>query len=246
MKELYEGYDKHFMRTRHSIQDLKLTNMQSRKRPEWLTENYSERILDIGCGWGNQLQNMWIAGYRNLVGIDLSENMCMKAKENLPEEIEIICTDAFEYLADKEDEFGLITMFHFIEHMTIDDAIILLKLCKKALKVNGAIVILAPNMANIISIYGRYIDATHLQGYTEWSIYQVLDLAGFSDHQIMREKVFSYSRWKENMTMKRFWRGLGLRYLINKMLHEVLYFIANQTPRPTIYSITFIVKSWNK
>ncbi|MEM8977225.1 MAG: class I SAM-dependent methyltransferase [Pseudomonadota bacterium] len=39
------------------------------------------QILDAGCGTGLAAENLWILGYRNLVGIDLSEAMLAKAQE---------------------------------------------------------------------------------------------------------------------------------------------------------------------
>lgn len=45
----------------------------------WVPVN-SGRILDAGCGTGLAADNLWILGYRDLVGIDLSEAMLAKSK----------------------------------------------------------------------------------------------------------------------------------------------------------------------
>lgn len=39
------------------------------------------KVLDAGCGTGLAAENLWILGYRDLVGIDLSNAMLDKARE---------------------------------------------------------------------------------------------------------------------------------------------------------------------
>lgn len=39
------------------------------------------RVLDAGCGTGLAAENLWVLGYRDLVGIDLSNAMLEKARE---------------------------------------------------------------------------------------------------------------------------------------------------------------------
>ena len=39
------------------------------------------KILDIGCGYGRTLNELYNVGYKNLIGIDFSEGMIKRAKE---------------------------------------------------------------------------------------------------------------------------------------------------------------------
>ena len=48
----------------------------------------------------------------------------------------------------------------------------------------GILIIRTPNMANILGIYSKYIDITHYYCYTQYSLTQILDEAGFDDDSI--------------------------------------------------------------
>src|SRR3982751_442105 len=55
-------------------------------RLEWL-ECYSDtraRILDYGCGYGRTLAELERAGYQNVVGVDFSEAMLVRCRQEMP------------------------------------------------------------------------------------------------------------------------------------------------------------------
>lgn len=75
MEDKFSYYDKHYMRMGN--QPPELTNMQKYSEKfalseKWLPDNLQSRILDIGCGWGNLLQNLNAMGFRNLYGVDIN------------------------------------------------------------------------------------------------------------------------------------------------------------------------------
>lgn len=43
-----------------------------------------DHILDVGCGYGRTLQELWGRGYRNLAGVDLSSEMIRRGKALFP------------------------------------------------------------------------------------------------------------------------------------------------------------------
>lgn len=45
----------------------------------------SSRILDVGCGYGRTLQELYLRGYRNLIGMDFSEGMISRGYSLFPE-----------------------------------------------------------------------------------------------------------------------------------------------------------------
>ena len=58
-------------------------------------------ILDIGCGYGRTLDELYHNGYRNLIGIDFSKGMIERGKQQFPyldlrvkEDAEIALPDA--------------------------------------------------------------------------------------------------------------------------------------------------------
>ena len=60
----------------------------------------------------------------------------------------------------------------------------MLSLGYQALKEGGSVIIKTPSMANPFSLMNRYIDITHELGFTEHSLKEVLDIAGFKDIKI--------------------------------------------------------------
>ncbi|MCD7844985.1 MAG: class I SAM-dependent methyltransferase [Oscillospiraceae bacterium] len=43
-----------------------------------------EKVLDVGCGYGRTLDELYHNGYRNLIGIDFSKGMIDRGKEQFP------------------------------------------------------------------------------------------------------------------------------------------------------------------
>ena len=50
-------------------------------------------------------------------------------------------------------------------------------------------------------------------------------------------------KWKKLRTLVRPWRGLGLREFFNTVMHEVLFTLRGQKPRPSTYSLNLTVQS---
>ncbi|MFD1177419.1 class I SAM-dependent methyltransferase [Paenibacillus puldeungensis] len=44
----------------------------------------ADRILDVGCGYGRTLQELYLSGYTNLLGIDFSASMIARGKQLYP------------------------------------------------------------------------------------------------------------------------------------------------------------------
>ena len=245
MKDFFVNYNKHYERGLNTAPDRKAMLAAPEKyrlQEAWLPEKIDAKILDIGCGWGITLLSLWATGYRNLTGVDISEDMCAVAKKGLPNEIDIVCADAVAFLKDKKECYDLITIFDVVEHMRVEKTIELIRACHKALTANGAVVIRVPNMANILASYMRYIDVTHVAGYTEWSLFQLLDEAGFKEHRVINPP----QKWKELRTLTRPWRGLGLRERLNTVMHRCLFALAGGRMRPTTYAINLTVQSWKE
>lgn len=56
-------------------------------REDWLEQylkNPRARVLDYGCGYGRTLAELSVAGYTNIVGVDFSEAMLMRARAEVP------------------------------------------------------------------------------------------------------------------------------------------------------------------
>lgn len=58
------------------------TPFQAAAFSKYVTKEY--KILDVGCGYGRTLQELYQNGYRRLTGMDFSEGMIMRGKRQFP------------------------------------------------------------------------------------------------------------------------------------------------------------------
>lgn len=58
------------------------TPFQAEAFSEYVTKDNC--ILDVGCGYGRTLDELYHKGYRNLIGIDFSEGMIKRGKQQFP------------------------------------------------------------------------------------------------------------------------------------------------------------------
>jgi 2-polyprenyl-3-methyl-5-hydroxy-6-metoxy-1,4-benzoquinol methylase len=236
LAKFYHNYSLHFSRANYQSPQPGLALRELEKlgvvREGLLPLDKETPILDFGCGWGNVLLGLYEKGYQVLYGIDFNPEMCDIARQYLPKDIPIICSDGREWLQAHPDHLGLIIMNNVIEHIPHDEVVSVLRLMRNSLVPGGMIFISTPNMASLFAGYTRYVDFTHVIGYTEFSLFQVLDLAGFEGHRILPErKSVNLSMWRPWAP----WRGLGLLYYFRKALYGALWRIAGSTPRPTCF-----------
>jgi len=102
-----------------------------------------EKILDVGCGLGRIAEV--IAGYGlEVTGIDISEFAIEQVRERCKgrENLEFICASALDM--DFEGVFDKILCYHFVGHLALPDARILLKRMHSALKDGGTLVMGLP------------------------------------------------------------------------------------------------------
>lgn len=80
-------------------------------RLDWLAKYSSRqaRILDYGCGYGRTLAELAVAGYENLVGVDFSEAMLVRARAEVPH-AELIRNDG-RGLPFNDDCFDAVLLF---------------------------------------------------------------------------------------------------------------------------------------
>jgi len=145
---------------------------------DWLPDDKNAKILVIGCGFGNLLKAFNQAGYKNLTGIDISEEQIVKAKE-LNSDISFFCTDLITYLKNEIKKFDLITAFDVIEHLDKEEAITTLRLINDTLNENGQLIIQTPNAESPWFGAVGYGDFTHEWFYTASSLEDVLLKSGF-------------------------------------------------------------------
>ncbi len=183
---------------------------------KFLPLNKDVKILDIGCGMGHFLYYLKTRGYMNFSGIDIGKTQVDFCKKHFTKNVEL--ANAIDYLKCQENEYDVIIMNDIIEHIVKDEVIHLLKLVKKSLNKNGVILIKTLNMGNPFGLNLRYSDFTHETGYTEQSLFQILDAVGFKQISLFQEIYASIGiiRPLANLVRKVFYAFLKCLYYLDR------------------------------
>ena len=107
----------------------------------------NKKILDIGCGTGEFLNNYYSIGAECL-GIDIENNFKIKNKINF----KLINTEANKFLKNCKKKFDVIFLFEFLEHLEEQNKHKLFKNLSKKLNKNAYIFISTLNK-NLLSKY---------------------------------------------------------------------------------------------
>lgn len=155
-----------------------------------LGANKNADILEIGVGLGQFQFFCRENGYQNVSGIDLDENN-VRHCEKLGYKVEH--ADAMEHLSGIKEKFDFIVMNDVIEHISKDRVIPLMSRIASSLKPGGAYILKTINMANpILGAHSRYNDFTHETGWTEESMREALEHAGFGRVEILPSNLYVY------------------------------------------------------
>ena len=110
-----------------------------------LPADRAARILVISCGPGYLVNMLAQAGYTNVHGIDSDAGKVAHAKRHgLPCEV----ADAFEFLGRSAESWDTIIPEQELNHLTLDEMIDFLALCRRNLKPGGLIIVYGLNGAN--------------------------------------------------------------------------------------------------
>lgn len=159
----------------------------------YLPGAYDARILVVSCGPGYLVQLLRDLGYHNVVGIDSDAAKVQHAKRRqLPCEV----AEAFTYLtARQEGEFDAIIPEQELNHLTLDETVDFLRLCRGALRPGGRVIVYAMNGANpLVGSENLAHNIDHFYNVTEHSLAQLLQLGGFE--QIRPFALRLYVFWK--------------------------------------------------
>ncbi|MFA5098680.1 MAG: class I SAM-dependent methyltransferase [Candidatus Paceibacterota bacterium] len=149
---------------------------------KFISKDKSANIADIGCGNGGFVYWLQQLGYKNAVGIDVSEEQISVAKKLGINNV--FQGDAGEFLNDKNGQFDLLFMRDFIEHLKKEEILKILELAHKSLKDGGLIVIQTVNAES--PFFGRiaFGDLSHETFFTKESMNQLLSILKFKQVEI--------------------------------------------------------------
>jgi SAM-dependent methyltransferase len=183
---------------------------------------------------------LWCAGYKNIEGVEISNDQAEICRREAKGLFPVFNSDGRAFLKNVKDAYDFIVLNDVLEHLTVAEAKETLTLIHQSLKPAGTVVIRTPNMASLLSSFSMRIDITHITGYTEFSIQQILDLSGFENHR------FIASQWRINLRSWRPWapwRGFCLKLLCNILIHKFLYLLRGQAPHASIFDYNLTIYS---
>lgn len=128
----------------------------------------------------------------------------------------------YDYFKDKNEQFDVIILNDIIEHISKGNVISVLKDIKKSLCKGGVLIIKTVNAANpFLASSSRYMDFTHEIIYDEFSIKDILLVAGFQPAKIIVRESNLYVFWKNPLNY--------IAWIINNIINLFLrcYYILN-------------------
>lgn len=177
----------------HNSYNQTLSNQdESGQYKDYLVKNFKEffprdkdgPILDIGVGNGRTLRALKEIGYTNCLGIDIAEDLVKEAtKQGL--ECQYV-EDTNDFLDSNKGKYAFIFLSHVIEHIPKQEAVVFLEKIRQSLAKNGTLAIVTPSVQNIFYV-GPFWDFTHVNFFTERSLYQLCEASGFKDIKLLPE-----------------------------------------------------------
>ncbi|MBN1236877.1 MAG: class I SAM-dependent methyltransferase [Gammaproteobacteria bacterium] len=155
----------------------------------------SSRILVISCGPGYLVNMLRENGYENVVGIDSDPQKIAHAQRR---GLDCTTARAFEYLAGSDQQFDAIVPEQELNHLTLEEQIEFLTLCRQRLRSGGLLLVYGLNGANpLVGSENLAHNVDHFNTFTEHSISQVLQLGGFERIEPLPLKIYVF--WKNPM-----------------------------------------------
>jgi len=150
------------------------------------------RILVVSCGPGYLVKMLRDHGYRNVLGIDSDPAKVEHARRHdLPCET----ARAFEFLEGRVAAYDVIIPEQELNHLTHEETIDFLKLCREALRPGGEVIVYAMNGANpLVGSENLSHNIDHFYLVTEYSLQQLLEIAGFRNVRVFALKLYVF--WK--------------------------------------------------
>lgn len=150
-------------------------------------------ILVISCGPGYLVNLLQSEGYSRTLGIDSDAE---KIKIAVDHGLNCQVARAFEFLqSTPEKEYDVIIPEQELSHLTHEETIAFLRLCRSRLKDGGTLITYTLNGANpLVGAENLAHNIDHFYTVTEYSFNQLLDLGGFRDIHIYPLKLYVF--WK--------------------------------------------------
>ncbi len=162
------------------------------------------RIIDLGCGAGAMLFALDRAGYRNIAGVDVSqEQIDVATRLGIAS---ASCATLEDFLAAQPAaSVDAVLAIDILEHLTRPEVMDVLASIRRVLSPGGRCVAHVPNAEGIYGMAIRYGDFTHELAFTPTSASQIFRVARFTHVNCFEDKP----------------RVHGLKSLIRRVLWDV-------------------------
>ncbi|NOR69044.1 MAG: methyltransferase domain-containing protein [Methylomarinum sp.] len=209
--------------------------------PIWIKNelsNKESKILDYGCGFGQNLTALANENYQNIYGVDIEKNAI---KQCLKNNLVVKKLDLNNLVNPFDFKFDVIILTHIIEHIPKDEIISTLILIKqKFLSSDGKLLIAVPNAQSNTDCYWAYEDWTHTTLFTSGSLYYVLKAAGFQNVDFL-DIDCTLGSVGIKIIIRRFFLKL---YKINKNFWNKITASSYHKPSPVIFSYEIKCKAF--
>lgn len=151
-----------------------------------LPKDRNAAILDVGCGDGGFLLWLNSIGYKNVLGIDYSAEQIEVAKSYGIKNAQQ--ADALIYLPESPDKFDLVFSSDVLEHIPKENILEFVEGIRISLKPGGIFIVQTVNAESLLWGRLRHGDFTHETAFTQTSILQILNLAGYDEIRIFPQR----------------------------------------------------------
>lgn len=157
-----------------------------------LPQDRSSRILVVSCGPGYFVKLLNDQGYHSVLGIDSDpEKISYAERKGLNCKV----AQAFPFLESVPEPFDTIVCEQELNHLTKEEMVDFLGLCRRSLQPGGSLVVYGLNGANPITgaeAFAQNFD--HFNTLTEYSLGQVLEYCGFEAIRVLPLKLYVFYR----------------------------------------------------
>lgn len=243
-QELFANYARHYKKMgayRDRLPD-DLERLKRDRLPAWIdTIPRNARVLDVGCAEGHWLEALRRVGFSQLTGVELSAQLLESARARLGDHAQLIQADVRDWIKRAPAaSYDLIFFHDVLEHLPREETISILREFHRLLAPAGKLRIRVPNLACLVGPFHQAIDFTHITPFTEFSLLQVLEAAGFSASCVTFESQAPRLFWSWRRPHRALLRLLNrLRWHLNRVVHKAVYLL-NDYDMPRCYDIALV------
>ena len=157
-----------------------------------MPDDRAASILVISCGPGYLVNTLRKHGYENVTGIDSDPDKIAYATAR---NLNCSVAEAFPFLNEVDEKYDVIVPEQELNHLTLDEQIAFLILCRTRIAPGGYIFVYGLNGANPMvgsETLAQNID--HFNTFTEYSLQQLLEVSGYSRIKPLPLKLYVF--WK--------------------------------------------------